>query len=151
MSTLMIVGGVHGVGKTTLIGNLLCGSRPGTTFLDPGALFNKHVWQDKDRTVSEVEDLVVAKLVAQCHTCNTKLVLASWHWAVWTPLGYVPQISIDRWRLVVRASGATRVHLVNVTAPAETILTRRVRDYANHPRKRSLDAVSYEMVARDEP
>ncbi len=148
MSALIIVGGVHGVGKTTLLSTIVAECRTSTAFFDPGPLFEEHLWRKKDKTPEEVEDMAVSELVRRCR--ESRVVLSSWHWGVWTPYGYAPQISPERWRLLLAEAKPDRLYLVTVTASPERILERRIRDYAKHPRKRSLEAIKEELVQSDE-
>ena len=140
-------GGVPGVGKTTLVGTVLSELRPDTAFLDPGVLFNTYVFEEQSHTAEHVEELVADTLIRKCH--SARLVLATWHWAVWTPTGYKPQIPLPRWRLMLSEARLERLYLVDVTAQPKQILSRRIGDYEKHPRKRHLNAICEEILASE--
>src|SRR5688572_3345839 len=97
---LILIGGAHGVGKTTLLEYTIQKFQGRISLFDPGEFFWKHLYQDKDKTSKQVENLVVKKLKKL--STKSKFVLSNWHYAVWTPSGYIPQLSFERMEKLVK-------------------------------------------------
>lgn len=140
---LVICGGVHGVGKTTLMERAIAFARLGIVRYDPGELFIRHLYRQKDKTAEEVEEMVTEQLVRRIR--SFPLILSNWHYAVWTPLGYVSQLSMDRWERIVRDVSGAQITIALVTAKSEVILERREKDRNIRRRKLDLDAVREEI------
>lgn len=141
---LVICGGVHGVGKTTLMDRvaLLLGEK--CVRFDPGEIFMKHFYRQKDKTIEEIEGMVVEQLVERVR--SSPLVLSNWHYAVWQPKEYIPQVGTDRWERILRETQGAQIVLALVTASPEDILARREKDRGIRRRKISLDAVREELT-----
>src|SRR3989338_11486196 len=90
---LILLGGVQGTGKTTLLSWLrhVYGKR--LTLLDPGELFRRYHYDRKIRTTEEVEELIIQRLEA---LPDGAVAAAHWHYAVKRPTKYIPQIAWGR-------------------------------------------------------
>lgn len=144
---LVICGGVHGVGKTTLMDRATPLLGKEASRFDPGELFMEHLYRLKNKTVDEIEEMLVEHLVIKVRT--HPLVLSNWHYAVWTPGGYTSQVSTERWERILRETSGAELTLVRVTAAPETILARREKDRDVRKRKRDIDAVREELIQTD--
>jgi len=88
---LVLVGGVAGVGKSTLLRHIKekFGDRI-LKFVDPGELFRRHIYKSKrPKKVEEVEEMIVNEIV---NTPNNAVIVCHWHYAVSRPDGYILQI-----------------------------------------------------------
>lgn len=143
---VILFGGVHGVGKSTLLSGA---EYPGDSvaFFDPGPLFTEHLCHRKDKSSPEIERMVSDKLIALSR--NHPLVISNWHWAVWTPKGYVPQLAEEEFLRFLRGSRPRCLYLVEVTAPVELVLARRLEDKAFRKRKLDLNSVHEEAAMSD--
>ena len=140
---LLIVGGAHGVGKTTLLDGARAALPAEVAFFDPGEYFWRHLYGTGDLTAAEVERLVAAELL---RLRDRPLVVSNWHYAVWTPAGWVPQLPLPLWRETIASLAPAAVRLVLVEAPAEVILARRLRDRKQRKRKLDRAAVERELA-----
>lgn len=147
MTSLMLVGGVGGVGTTTLISSLLPG-HTGTTYLDSCELFARQVWREKSATVAQAETRITDQLVGACHRPGARLVVVSWHYACLTPEGYVPRIPLSYWKVLVGTAALDTLTMVKVVAPLETLLERRTKSCRLSSRRHSF-ALEEEMVQSD--
>lgn len=141
---LVFFGGVHGVGKTTLLERTLTVRDEKLKVVDPGELFWKHVYQQKDKTPEETEMLATELIERECRLYS--LVICNWHYAVWTPSGYVPEIAFSRLVAMVERVNPECVHLVLVRAPTDVVLKRRVADRAIKKRKIDMACIEEEMA-----
>ncbi|OGZ10198.1 MAG: hypothetical protein A3D65_03395 [Candidatus Lloydbacteria bacterium RIFCSPHIGHO2_02_FULL_50_13] len=137
---LVLFGGVHGVGKTTLFEKILVASGGEFRVIDPGELFWEHLYQKKDKTSDETEALAVELIEKEC--CLHQTVICNWHYAVWTPKGYVPQIAFPRLAGLIERVRPKCVQLVLVRASTDVVLLRREGDQAI--KKRKIDRVCVE-------
>ena len=144
---LVICGGVHGVGKTTLMNRVAAILGEKCVRFDPGELFMEHLYRQKDKTGPEIEEMVVEQLVKS--VLSSPLVLSNWHYAVWQPQGYTTQVSMERWERIVRETSCAQIVLALVAASPEEILTRREKDCGIRRRKLNLDAVREELEQTD--
>lgn len=140
---LVICGGVHGVGKTTVMDRVLALLGEKCSRFDPGELFMKHLYRQKDKAGREIEEMVAEQLVRR--VLSSPLVLSNWHYAVWQPEGYIPQVRMELWDRVLRETRGAQIVLALVTASPEDILARREKDRGIRRRKLSLDAVREEL------
>ncbi len=143
---VILFGGVHGVGKSTLLSGA---EYPGddVAFFDPGPLFIEHLYRRRDKSSSEIERMVSDELIALGR--GHPLVVSNWHWAVWTRNGYVPQLAAEEFLRFLTRSRPCCLYLVEVTAPAELVLARRLRDAPIRKRKLDLACVREEAAMSD--
>lgn len=141
---LVFFGGVHGVGKTTLLERVVKESPAGLHVVDPGELFWEHVYHKKDKTPAEVEMLVIELIAEACRV--HPVVICNWHYAVWTPGGYVPQLAFDRLALLIDRVNPECAYSVLVGASARIVLARRVSDRLVKKRKIDLASVEEEIA-----
>src|SRR3989338_9845981 len=112
---LILVGGVQGVGKTTLLSWLRRVYRKRLTLLDPGELFRRYHYDRKIRTTEEIEELILQKLES---LPDDAMAVAHWHYAVRRPMGYIPQIALSRLTRLAQGRKLEHVTLFVVEAPA---------------------------------
>lgn len=143
---LVLCGGVQGVGKTTLL-TLLENEFPGRiATLDPGELFRRYFYENRSKTIEEIEDLVVDTLKEMP---DDVVAIVHWHYAVRRPEGYVPQIALSRLARLAKSGKIGQVVLLRVEAPADVVLKRRAKD--QEPKKRALSRpIILEEMAADE-
>lgn len=137
---LVILGGAHGVGKTTLIEQALMVTAGQFTLFDPGEFFWRHLFEQCDKTAAQVEALVVKKMIKL-----TKHTISSWHYAAWTQAGWVPQLRHPLFREMIRTLAPQSLTLGLIEAPAIEILARRKKDQAIKKRKLDLDCIEEEL------
>lgn len=143
---LILVGGVHGVGKTTLLDYLAKKIGGTMRVFDPGAYFWKHLIEAKDKTPAEIEAMVVNELAK---TGKEEVVVCNWHYAVWTKDGYVPQLAYDNLERIVSLLAPEKIILMLVTASAEDIHQRRKKDLPKRKRKIGMRYVLEEIEATE--
>lgn len=136
---IVFVGGVHGVGKTTVL-EALRKKYLGAAIYDPGDLFWNYSINSRILAPSAVEAMVAESLKGTVQPVT----FVNWHYAVWTPERYIPHISWNLWREVAKQSDL-RFLLINLTAPTDTILHRREKDRHVKKRKLSREALEKEM------
>ena len=66
------------------------------------------------------------------------ITLINWHYAVWTPDGYIPQIHMTLWRKIAETPN-TKIVLVLLRAEADKIMERREKDAGSGIKKRKID------------
>jgi len=144
--TLILFGGVQGVGKTTLLSWLEHRFAERITLLDPGELFRRYFYNEKLKTVEEIEELIVSTLEKVPHDA---VVVVHWHYAVRRPSGYIPQISFPRLKRLASRGKIDQVVLLVVEVPVDVIYERRIMDFSS--KKRALvRSVIHEEIATDE-
>ena len=80
---------------------------------------------------------------------KTSIVAVHWHYAVWQPRGYIPQISLPRLKQLAKSGTIEKVVLCLVEAPKNTIRKRRLGD--SHMKKRALSLfIIGEEIAAEE-
>ncbi len=131
---LILLGGVAGVGKTTIFNQFRVKLDKRVIFLDPGELFRQYCYVWKIKTAEEVEEMILDQLMAMPRDAT---VVVHWHYAVSRPGGYITQISFARLAQLAKSGKIDRVILVSVGAPTDVILERRLRD--SNKKKRNLD------------
>ncbi|MEK7118458.1 MAG: AAA family ATPase [Patescibacteria group bacterium] len=141
---LVFFGGVHGVGKTSLLEKISSVSDEKPFVVDLGELFWEHVYRMGDKTSDEVEELAMDEIEMACRAHS--IVICNWHYAVWTPEGYIPQIALSRLASLVDRIRPECARLVLVKAPARVVFKRRTRDRAIKKRKISLACIEEEMA-----
>lgn len=141
---LVFFGGVHGVGKTTLLEKVLGTLNKKPHVVDPGVLFWEHVYRKKDKTADETEVLVAEAIERECSLYP--VVICNWHYAVWTLKGYIPQIAFPRLASLVERVGPECVHLILVDAPVDVVLERRKKDRSIKRRKVDRACVAEEIA-----
>lgn len=140
---LVFFGGVQGVGKTTLISCLENEFRCRITLLNPGELFQRYFYNQKIKTIEEIEELIVNALE---RAPSNSTVVVHWHYAVRRPSGYVPQISFERLKRVAESGKVELVALLSVRASVDAVYKRRLADYKiKHSRAISKFAIDEEV------
>lgn len=134
MRTAVFVGGVHGVGKTSVI-EAIRAKKPGLATYDPGDLFWRYYHDEHILTTRAVEEMVTDGIKGLSELTT----LINWHYAVWTKGGYTPQIGWDLWRTVVETPRLDRIILILLTAHPDLIYEQRKKDREAGTKKRKLD------------
>ena len=135
---LVFFGGVQGVGKTTLIA-WLKNEFPGwIKFLNPGALFRRYYYRSKLKTLEEIEELIVKKILS---APQNSIVVLHWHYAVKRPSAYIPQMKFSRLKRIAESGKIERAILLSVEVPASLILKRRALDSRKKKRSLSMPAI----------
>lgn len=141
---LIFVGGIAGVGKSTLI-RWLARRFPGRVrTVDPGALFRRYHYRRRIMTTGEVEDFVVERIL---DLPTGAVVVIHWHYAVRRPDGCIPQVAFRRLRRLLRSGKIERAVLLLVYAPNDAVRTRRRRDVQSKRRPLSLATIEREVAA----
>lgn len=122
---LVPVGGVQGVGKSTIFNWLKSKFGGQVTFLDPGEIFRQNRDSGANRPAEDVEELIVSNIL---ELPDEAVVVAHWHYAVVRPNGYIPQISFDRLNRLARSGKVSEVLMVSVEASTDIIRSRRLKD-----------------------
>jgi adenylate kinase len=126
------VGGVHGVGKTTLIRGVHQMDHS-LEIYDPGELFWKYHHNQPVLEPETIERMIAESLAG----LRADITLINWHYAVWTPQGYKPQIPFRLLRRAIKASSIDFVSVI-VTAGPATVAERRKKDALVGGKKRKL-------------
>lgn len=144
--TLVLFGGISGVGKTTLISILKgrFGSR--IRLINPGELFRRYFYHKKVKTIAEIEELIVSKLTRMP---RDSIVVVHWHYAVRRPSGYISQIKFSRLERIAKSGKVDKVVLLLVEAPAKVVRKRRSKDCKIKKRSVSMAAICEEMRANE--
>lgn len=144
---LILFGGIQGVGKTILLSwieNIFAGQ---ITLLNPGELFRRYFYNEKIKTIEEIEELIVNKLEEMQ---NDSVAVLHWHYAVLRPTGYIPQINFSRLNRIVKSGKIEQVILLLVEAPVDAVLERRLADCRIKKRNLSLSVMREEIAAEEE-
>ena len=144
MTKIIFLGGVAGVGKSTLLSHSLEKLGNKVTLVDPGELFRKNFYLEKRKTIYEIEDLIVEEILDKAILSSA--VIVHWHYAVLRPEGYIPQINLERLKRVAESGVVGEVTLVLIEAPAELILERRQKNVGVKTRPLSLEVIHDEMA-----
>lgn len=134
---LIFLGGVKGVGKSTLLDWLVTEYKQNIRLIDAGEMFRKYHYNHKLKSTDEVEEMIIRKIV---RLPDNAIIVIHWHYAVIQPNCYVPQISFDKLRRLATNYKIQEVFLLLVKAPLDLILERRLRTL--HSKKRSLSIKS---------
>lgn len=131
---LVFVGGAHGVGKTTVIEMVKqditeCG------VYDPGELFWTFHYRQRVLLPSVIEEMIAGSLQGTAR----RTTIVNWHYAVWTPAGYIPQIAWRLWERVAKTREISNLALVLLSASPAEIHERRKQDCERGAKKRKLD------------
>lgn len=143
---LILFGGIQGVGKTTLLSWLENKFAGQLELLNPGELFRRYFYNERVKTLEEIEELIVSKLLK---IPNDSAVVVHWHYAVRRPSGYIPQINFSRLKQIAESGKIEQVILLLVEAPIDVVLERRLRDRRTKKRSLSRSIINKE-VAVDE-
>lgn len=140
---LVLIGGVHGVGKTTLMERVRLALPPNalTTF-DPGEYFWSLCYTRNILSPDTVEELVVKRMML---FSGSNLIASNWHYAVWQPDGYIPQLRFDRFAQLLSFLSPEYLGLVHITASTQHILNRRIQDRESRKRKVDLACILQEQ------
>ena len=122
---LVLFGGVQGIGKSTLLSWLENEFAGKITLVNPGELFRHYFYEEKLKTIEEIEELVVSTLEEMP---DDAVAVAHWHYAVRRPEGYIPQIDFSKLERLARSGKIKEVVLVLVEAPVDVIIERRTKD-----------------------
>lgn len=141
---MVFFGGVHGVGKTTLLEKIAVESDQKPRIVDPGELFWEHLFEKKDKTPEETEELAIELIARECRL--HPVVICNWHYAVWTPSGYVPEIAFPRLTMLVERVKPECVYLVLMSASVDAVFERRAKDRAVKKRKIDRGCIEEEMA-----
>ena len=143
---LILFGGVHGVGKTTLLNHLVKIYGDKFPVFDPGIYFWKHLYELKDKTTPEIEEMVINELA---NMKNSQTIVCNWHYAVWTKSGYIPQLCYPNLERLIQMVKPDSVTLILVRAPAEEVYKRRRADAEIKKRKIDKKCIEEEMCATE--
>ena len=147
MAKISLLGGVAGVGKTTLFHALMerYGDN-GVLYFDPGEIYRRDFYLNKLKTIPEIEDSIADEMISSMS--RNFSIISHWHYAVHRPGGYIPQISFERIKKVAESEVIDMALLVLVEAPADIILARRLKDARIKTRPLSLEIIN-EEIARE--
>jgi adenylate kinase len=120
------MGGVAGVGKTTLLSGIERKYAGKIRLINPGELFRRYYYHNPTMTADEVEELIERQLL---DAPDDALAVAHWHYAV-RRKRYMPQISFQRLRRLAKSDKIERVMLLLIEAPPDIIIERRRKDVA---------------------
>lgn len=143
---LVLLGGVQGVGKSILLSWLADQFAEKIRVLNPGEFFRHYYYNERIKTIEEIEDLIVSEI--ESIPPDTVAVL-HWHYAVRRPEGYISQIDFSRLKNLVESGKIEHITLVSVEAPPEAILERRLKEQESKKRIFS-PATILEEIAADE-
>jgi adenylate kinase len=127
---LVLLGGVQGVGKSTIFEYLKSRFGDKVVFIDPGELFRKLCYRGV-KSPEEVEEIILNELI---DLPEDAIVVAHWHFAVPRPDGYIPQISFDRLKRLALSGKLSEALLVSIEASTDIIRSRRLRDSSGKKR-----------------
>lgn len=130
---VVFIGGAHGVGKTTVIDQLRTW-QPLISVYDPGELFWRYSINNKIIENSAVEKMIAASLIGLAG----KITLINWHYAIWRPSGYIPQIDWLFWEMVAWRGDFDLIFLVLLKCSNKELLRRRKKDCKSCVKKRKL-------------
>jgi adenylate kinase len=128
---LVLLGGVQGVGKSTIFEYLKSRFGDEVVFLDPGELFRQYCYKVGGKSPEEVEEIILKDLL---DLAEDAVVVAHWHFAVLRPDGYIPQISFDRLKRLALSGKFDKALLVSVEASTDIIRSRRLKDSSGKKR-----------------
>lgn len=144
---IVFFGGVKGVGKSTLLSWLEKLYKDRFEYIDPGELFRRYHYEEKILTTEEVEELIVKSIEeAPSHS----IMVVHWHYAVWRPTGFIPQISFPRLRRIAHNPNIELVFLLSVEASVESIYERRLKESGIKSRPLSFSSISEEAAADED-
>ena len=143
---LILLGGVQGVGKTTLLSWLENKFAEKITLLNPGELFRRYFYNERIKTIEEIEELIANKLEKMP---NDSVVVVYWHYAVRRLSKYIPQINFSRLQRITESGKIEQVILFLVEAPATVVLERRLRDRRIKKRGISHSTINKEVAAEE--
>lgn len=132
--TLVFIGGVPGVGKTTVI-ECLKKDVPMLASWDPGDLFWQYHLTNPFLKTGVIESLV-AKILKNLLPQTT---LVNWHYAVFYSNRFIPHINWSCLKDIARKGKEIRFFFILLKAEPEEILKRRKKDFNRGAKKRSLD------------
>ncbi|MBI3633580.1 MAG: AAA family ATPase [Candidatus Vogelbacteria bacterium] len=139
---LIFLGGVQGVGKTTLSEWLLREFTGKIEFVDPGELFRQYYFREKLKTFDEIEDMFVEKILSMPKDVT---ILIHWHYAVTHMGGFIPQIGFSRLERLVTSENVESVVLISVRVPVDIIRERRRKDFKGKKRELSKESITLEV------
>lgn len=130
---ILLLGGVQGVGKSTTLALLKKQLGTRARMIDPGELFRRYFYKKRRKTIEQIEEMVVQKILA---TPTDMIALVHWHYAVPRRGKYITQISVTRLKHLVTDARIEQVMLGLLKAPPAVIHERRKADHCF--KKRSL-------------
>lgn len=143
MKLLVFIGGVQGVGKTTVMEKSQQ-LDPTLAIFDPGRIFELYHLEQKVVEPKVLEEMVVLGLTG----LSQEKTLINWHYGVWYGRRYIPHISWKLLEQVARRLGAsTEILFVLLTADLDLVLQRRQADAEKGLKKRPLSrkTINYEL------
>ena len=143
---LIIFGGVHGVGKTTLLNHLTETFGEKLPIFDPGIYFWKHLYELKDKATPEIEEMVINELVKMK---DNQIIVCNWHYAVWTKNGYISQLCYANLERLVQITKPDAVTLILIKASAADVYERRRADAEIKKRKIDKKCIEEEICATE--
>lgn len=144
---LILFGSVQGVGKTTLLSWLEDEFTGQIVVLNPGELFRRYFYDEKLKTIEEIEELIASKLEEMP---DSAVAVLHWHYAVRRPEGYIPQIAFSRLERLAKSGKIEQVVLLMVEAPIDVVLERRAADRKSKKRALSRSVIREEVAADEE-
>jgi len=143
---LILFGGVHGVGKTTLLNHLTGIFGEKLPIFDPGIYFWKHLYELGDKTIPEVEEIVISELGKMK---DNQMIVCNWHYAVWTKNGYIPQLCYANLERLIQVTNPDAVTLILIRASVEEVYKRRMADTEIKKRKIDIKCIEEEACATE--
>ena len=131
---LILIGGAHGVGKSTVISQLIR-ELPQLHEFDPGELFWKYHFDNSMLSTEAIEKMIADALCGLL----PEVVMVNWHYAVWRPDGYIPQMPFELLEKVLEQYSFSRITLIHLTLPDNELYRRRRVDIESGVKKRKLD------------
>lgn len=143
---LILFGGVHGVGKTTLLNHLAEVFGDKLPIFDPGVYFWKHLYELRDKKTPEAEEVVINELERMK---DNQTIVCNWHYAVWTKEGYIPQLGYTNLERLIGVTKPDEVTLILIKASTEEVYKRRVADAEIKKRKIDKKCIEEEVCATE--
>jgi adenylate kinase len=146
---LFLIGGIQGVGKSTLLSALMQCLGGEVELLNPGQLFRQYIYGGQlTKTTEEVEELIADAI---SNASSTATILGHWHFAVNRPNGqFIPQISWSKLEKAVNTANPELITLVLIEAPPDVIQARRQNDYNHKKRALRLEDIMTEAKQEEE-
>lgn len=144
---LVLFGGVQGVGKSTLLHWLERQLTYRIKLLNPGELFRRYFYNEKIKTIEEVEELIAGEIEKMP---TDSVLVAHWHYAVRRPSEYIPQISFSRLKRIAESGKVEQIILCLVEASVDSVYERRLNERQTKKREFSKSSIEEEIRIEEE-